>query len=405
MALIRRRRTVGPVSDEGGGDLVDVNDLLQRYTVDELAATAEGYFARLTSWEAALANPFYSASEAPDLLIGFGALLAGLELANGHDVLDFGVGSGWTSWMMSQLGCRVIASDVSTTALEIVAERYRRQRLSGDVPSPTLLRFDGHRFDLPDGCVDRVVSHDAFHHVANPQTVLCEFGRLLRPGGMCVMSEPGPEHSRFPQSQSEMRNFKVVERNIILDEITEQAGAAGFDRVEVAIYCGSPTFVPADEFSSALAPKSPVPTEMVRSYLTNRRLIRLHMHGSGLRDSRRRETLTGQIEVDLADGQIRASVRNASAATWLQGPGQVGHVNLGAHLFAADGRLLDFDFLRLPLRPDGPAIEPGESLEVSGPRPVLAPGRYRIVFDLVSEGVCWFADNGGSTVSLDLQID
>src|SRR5262249_29060164 len=152
--------------------------------------------------------------EAPDLLIGFGALLAGLELAYGHDVLDFGVGSGWTSWMMSQLGCRVIASDVSATALAIVAERYRRLRLSGEVPSPTLLRFDGHRYDLPDGCVDRVACHDAFHHVANPEAVLSEFGRLLRPGGVCVMSEPGPEHSRLPQSQSEMRNFKVVERNI-----------------------------------------------------------------------------------------------------------------------------------------------------------------------------------------------
>jgi SAM-dependent methyltransferase len=404
MALIRKRRTTAPVSDDGADDLLDVNDLLERYTVEELGDTAEEYFSRLPSWDAALAKPFYSASEAPDLLIGFGALLAGLELAYGHDVLDFGVGSGWTSWMMSQLGCRVIASDVSATALEIVAERYRRLGLSGGVPSPTLLRFDGHRYELPDGCVDRVACHDAFHHVANPEAVLSEFARLLRPGGVCVMSEPGPEHSRLPQSQSEMRNFKVVERDIVLDEITEQAGAAGFDRVEVGIYSGWPSFVPPDGFSGALAADSPLPSEMVRSYLSNRRLLRLHMPGSGRPDSRRREALAGRVEVQLEGGQVRARVENTSPATWLQAPGQVGHVNLGAHLFGADGRLFDFDFFRLPLRPDGPPVEPGETLAVIGPLPVLPPGSYRITFDLVSEGVCWFADNGGITVSFEITV-
>jgi 2-polyprenyl-3-methyl-5-hydroxy-6-metoxy-1,4-benzoquinol methylase len=404
MALIRRRRTAAPAGDNGRGDLLDVNDLLQRYTVEELADTAEEYFSRLPNWEAALAKPFYSASEAPDLLLGFGALLAGLELAYGHEVLDFGVGAGWTSWMMSQLGCRVIVSDVSATALEIVAERYRRQSLSGGVADPTFLQFDGRRFELPDASVDRVVCHDAFHHVANPQEVMSEFGRLLRPGGMCVMSEPGPQHSQLPQSQSEMRNFKVVERNIVLDEIAEQARAAGFDRVEVGIYCGWPQFVPADGFASALAPDSPVPSEMVRSYLSNRRLLRLYMPGTGRSDSRRREALAGRLEVELDGVRIRARVENSSPSAWLQAPGHVGHVNLGAHLFSSDGALLDFDFLRLPLRPDGQAIEPGEALEVTGTRPDLAPGRYLVVFDLVSEGVCWFADNGGATVSFEIQV-
>ena len=101
-----------------------MNELLARYTVEELAETADEYFARLANWDVLLAKPFYSALESAELLTGFGALISGLDLSHGLTVLDFGVGSGWTSWMLSQLGCRVIASDISPAALRIAAERY-----------------------------------------------------------------------------------------------------------------------------------------------------------------------------------------------------------------------------------------------------------------------------------------
>ena len=74
----------------------------------------------------------------------------GLELSHGLTLLDFGVGSGWTSWMFSQLGCRVIASDISEAALRIAAERYARLPLVGNVSAPVLQLFDGHRFELED---------------------------------------------------------------------------------------------------------------------------------------------------------------------------------------------------------------------------------------------------------------
>src|ERR1700722_13830743 len=102
MALLRKRRsddTKATAVDAPRSDHINVDELLQRYTVEELAQSAEEYFSRLPTWDAALAKPFYSVSEAPGLLLVFGALLAGLDLSHGQDVLDFGVGSGWTSWM------------------------------------------------------------------------------------------------------------------------------------------------------------------------------------------------------------------------------------------------------------------------------------------------------------------
>jgi 2-polyprenyl-3-methyl-5-hydroxy-6-metoxy-1,4-benzoquinol methylase len=386
-------------TDEG---LIDVNELLAQYTVEELAASAEEYFARLDNWTVLLAKPVYSVHEAPELLTSFGALLNGLELAHGLTVLDFGVGSGWTSWMLSQLGCRVIASDISHSALRIAAERYARLPLVGNVTPPTLLHFDGHRFDLDDESVDRVACNDAFHHVPNPEEVLAELARVLRPGGVFVMSEPGPEHSLTPQSQSEMRNFRVVERNMIVEDTALQARAMGFETVEVGVYLGLPHFVDADTFAQTIEPSSPVPNTLVSTFLENRRLIRMRKKGTELVDSRRREALAGRLEVDISGDSVRVTAENHGPATWLQVPTDFGLVNVGAHLFTTDGQLVDFDYMRLQLQPSTEPILPGERVEVVAELPTVEPGNYRVEFDLVAEGVAWFSENGNPTVTIDL---
>ncbi len=387
-----------PVDD----GLIDVDVLLAQYTVEELAASADEYFSRLDNWDVLLAKPFYSVHESPELLTSFGALLNGLELSHGLTVLDFGVGSGWTSWMLSQLGCRVIASDVSHAALRIANERYARVPLVGNVTAPVLLHFDGHRLELEDESVDRVACNDAFHHVPNPSEVLAELARVLRPGGICVMSEPGPEHSLTPQSQSEMRNFRVVERNTIVEETAPQARAVGFETVEVGVYLGLPTFVDAEDFAGTIDPASPVPNALVRSFLENRRLIRMRKAGTAILDSRRRDALAGSLQVDITGDSVRVTVENHGPAIWLQTPTDFGLVNVGAHLFDTEGRLLDFDFMRLRVQSGSAPIPPGARLEIAADLPHLEAGNYRVEFDLVAEGVAWFSENGNPTVTIDL---
>ena len=375
--------------------------MLTRYSVEELVDSAEEYFSCIPNWDPPLSKPFYSTSEAPELLSTFGALLAGLDLAYGCDVLDFGVGGGWTSWMMTQLGCRVIASDVSATALRMTEERYKRIPRIGAVPDPVFLLFDGHRLKLEDGSVDRVAVNDAFHHVPNPDEVLREFGRVLRPGGLCVMSEPGPIHSRGAQSQAEMRNFRVVERNIVLEDVVAQAGAAGFASVDVAVFCSLPTFVEASSFDASIRPDSALPNEVMSAFLANRRLLRLRKAGDSVPDSRRRAAVSGRFTVEVNGDEFSATIENTGPAVWLQAPG-VGCVGFGAHLFDDGGQLIDLDFLRVPLSPAGEPIEPGATVRVRGRIPELGPGRYRLDFDLVSDSVCWFADNGQPPTSVEI---
>ena len=77
-------------------------------------------------------------------------------------------------------------------------------------------------------------------------------------------------------------------------------------------------------------------------------------------------------------------------------------VRLGAQLCAADGTLIDRDYERAWL----PAhLEPGATVDV--PLTVKAPatpGRYKLKFDLVSEGIDWFEQNGSPTTVKDFVV-
>src|SRR5213075_419536 len=108
---------------------------------------------------------------------------------------------------------------------------------------PQFLVFDGQHLDLPDASVERVLCLDAFHHVPNPDQVLAELGRVLEPGGIAGFAEPGPEHSRTPQSQYEMKTFGVIENDVDMKAVWEAAHRAGFTDLKVAIFQIAPTLV------------------------------------------------------------------------------------------------------------------------------------------------------------------
>jgi len=138
-------------------ELIDVRRMMAATSVEDLNRLAEEYFARVSDWNYHLAKPFGAIDEVPQLLINFAVILQGLGICPGMTVLEFGAGTGWAARFLTQLGCRVIALDISPTALKIGAELYRRQPVFGDRPEPQFLQFDGHRIELPDESVDRIL--------------------------------------------------------------------------------------------------------------------------------------------------------------------------------------------------------------------------------------------------------
>lgn len=371
---------------------VDAEALARELSLEELNEAAEAYFAAVTDPSYLFAKPLGGILEAPTMLMHFAAMVYGLWLEPKDTVLDFGAGAGWTSRMLAQLDCHVIACDVSPRALELAQELFRVHPTLG-FGEATFLRFDGRVIELPDASVDRIAVMDAFHHVPNWPQVLSEFHRVLKPGGRVVMAEPGPAHSQTAAAQSEMRTYTVLERDVRIEDIEILARQAGFASMAIGMYSGHPVFVPVDQFEEELATGQAAAAGM-RDFLVNHRLIALSKNWDGVHTSRDGTGLAGRIDLSWAGGlHYRGTVTNIGEATWLPQEAEHGSVRLGVQILDEDGSLRTRDHQRVPLRynPTCP-VRPGQSVTVEFD--VVDPGldRYRLGFDLVSEHVAWFAD-------------
>lgn len=397
-------------------DRIDVQRLIAETSLDDLNRLAEGYFARITDWNFHLTKPFGSIEEAPQLLINFAVVLQGLNLCPGMTVLEFGAGTCWASRYLTQLGCRVIATDVSATALRMGRELYDRQPIFGDKPEPRFLHFDGRRFDLADESVDRIVSLDAFHHVPNPAEVLREMGRVLRNGGIAGFAEPGPEHSRTEQSQQEMRTYKIVENDVHIHDIWAHAQAAGFTDVRLAVFNLPPFHLSLAEFDDLIAGRGAAQEKYVtavRDFLANQRNFFLYKGAASTSDSRYRANLKAQIQARETNVTARAnepiiihaSVTNDSPSVWLPRGAGLGAVLLGVHVCDPQGQMLRNSYHWEALTPDeGRPIMPGETVAVEVNVPGLPVGRYVLKFDMVSYDVCWFGSNGSPQTYVSVEV-
>ena len=424
-------------------DFIDVRRRISELSVEELNRTAEEFFAQRADWDSLLAKPFSEIDEAPELLVTFAHVVSGLDLLPDMTILDFGAGTCWTSRFLAQLGLRVIALDVSPSALTLGRKLFRRHPLIGHKPRPQFLLFDGRRIDLPDESVDRISCWEALHHVPNANEVLKEMARVLKPGGIAGFSEPGPDHSKSTQSQSEMKTHGVIENDIDVHDIWRAAQPAGFTRITLSVFNAAPISLSLDEFEAFMnnAASGTRVNAQLQHQMRERRLFFLHKGERNQRlDSRQRSGLSADLKVSADNARVKAgqsvrlqvAVTNSGSAVWLPTPEapaiwwkkgplarvgrrqhmgpdrippRVGGVRLGIQLLDETGALLDIDYFRHHLTSGkGREIQPGEKIETVVELPMLRSGKYILQCDLVSEGICWFGDNKSAPVCLPIEV-
>jgi ubiquinone/menaquinone biosynthesis C-methylase UbiE len=102
----------------------------------------------------------------------------------GKLVLDIACGEGYGSAALQRAGAaKVIGVDISESTCMHACKKYRIDaRVGGAELIP-----------LPDNCVDVVVSFETIEHVADPGAFLDECRRVLKPGGMIIISTPNKD--------------------------------------------------------------------------------------------------------------------------------------------------------------------------------------------------------------------
>lgn len=395
-------------SIRGQDGFIDVKKLIASYSFDEHMAQADAYFAGHGDDSALLRKPFQSPAEAAQIMQGLAIVLKELKLFAGARVVDFGAGTAWLSRIFAYLRCDVVATDLSRSALELGRRAIEKDLFAKDLKI-AFLPYDGTRIPLPDADVDRICCFDSFHHVADQRQTLAEFYRVLKPGGIVALHEPGPTHSRTPEAQSEMANFKVIENDIVVEDIASIASAIGFADLKVAWYSPSPVLLDVGTFNKMVGSRGPRETERrvidrAAADLQCMRIFFLYKPGVEVKDSRSEAGLKADLAVHVTgrSGQSLAgsiSARNSGSNVWRPSDGELGAVWIGVHLLDADGRMIDNDYARIHVSAE--PVAPGESRRVSFSLPVPDLDRFRLVFDPVAEQVAWFARMGSKEVTIE----
>jgi SAM-dependent methyltransferase len=375
---------------------------------------AEEYYAAYPDPAHLLGKPFSEPESLARRLIDLGIVFSGLRLRPGDVVLDLGAGTCWVSHLLNRFGCRTISVDVSPTALAIGRRLFEEDPHTNWALEPEFRSYDGETLPLESGSVDRIVLYDAFHHFPNPEALLREMRRVVRPDGMVGMSEPGRGHSTSPPSVAETAATGVLENELIVEEIAERAIAAGFSAAHVIV--------------DTQAPLLEIDARRLRAFMGGRGFARywqrlcaeldghhylLLFAGSPEPTTRRPRRLlaiirsAGASPIAMQAGTptpLTVDLYNAGDTRWLHGDRDGGWTRLGAHLYGAgrDRPVIDFDWLRTPLPRD---VAPEQSIRLQVELPAIdAPGDYRVVFDLVIEGSAWFAELGSLTLELPCRV-
>lgn len=114
--------------------------------------------------------------------------------------LDYGCGSGNLTHHLLQLGCNVVAADVSPAFLRIVRERYSS---IGRLETMTINGED--LLGIPENRFDVVAMYSVLHHVPDYLRLLKESARVIRRGGILYLDH---EHStRYWTANPEYAEF------------------------------------------------------------------------------------------------------------------------------------------------------------------------------------------------------
>ena len=133
----------------------------------------------------------------------------------GKRVLDVACGAGFGLEMLDAAGARVIGMDLDYAPLR----GGQRQ-----------VQADATRLPLPDASIDVIASFETIEHVPDARALVYELRRVLRPGGVLVLSTPNREFGppeRHTDNPFHVQEFTAPELHALLRESFDQVQLYG----------------------------------------------------------------------------------------------------------------------------------------------------------------------------------
>lgn len=138
-------------------------------------------------------------------------------------VLEIGCGDGYGTAILAEQAARVTAVDVEAETVAHAAAQYPDAGID-------FRTYDGERLPFDAGSFDAVVAFQVIEHVEDDAGFVAEAHRVLRPGGVLLVTTPNRAH-RVPPGEPLWNPFHV--REYLPDEL-ETVLRTVFTQVEVA---------------------------------------------------------------------------------------------------------------------------------------------------------------------------
>jgi 2-polyprenyl-3-methyl-5-hydroxy-6-metoxy-1,4-benzoquinol methylase len=149
------------------------------------------------------------------------------EASVGADILEIGCGSGGVAAHRLPGARRILATDLSDAALEIARDFFRERR-----PEVEFVQSGAEHIDCPDDSFDIAISKEVIEHLRHPELLVQQAFRLLRPGGMFVISSPNRDslHLRINRlfGRPDFMSAGDHIRELSYDEMMAMLAEAGF---------------------------------------------------------------------------------------------------------------------------------------------------------------------------------
>jgi ubiquinone/menaquinone biosynthesis C-methylase UbiE len=158
---------------------------------EERAAAARRYFAdHAAEWDAIRARHVADAQVEAAML----RLMRGRSL--GH-LLDIGTGTGRMAEIFARSAQNITALDRSPEMLRIARAKLADRGVAAD-----LVQGDFTALPFADGTIDTVVMHQVLHFAHEPDRVIAEVARVLRPGGAVLIADFAPHEQEDLRTQA-----------------------------------------------------------------------------------------------------------------------------------------------------------------------------------------------------------
>ncbi len=130
-----------------------------------------------------------------------------LELIKGKIVLDVASGSGYGTNLIAQYAKKVYGVDNNQDAIEYSKAKYGARNIE-------FLLGEATAIPLKDDLVDYVISMETLEHINNQDKFLNEIKRVLKPGGILILSTPNdkvyPKGNHFHVKEHSKKSLSLL---------------------------------------------------------------------------------------------------------------------------------------------------------------------------------------------------